>query len=124
MNPLETKFYKILKRNRRLKSVKYETKRLPYLLEKTYIPDFLVVTKDGNREIYIETKGYLRPADRTKMIAVKKANPDLDIRIVFAKDNTLGRGSKTRYSEWAKKHGFKYSVGAIPKDWFTDSIFE
>ena len=97
---------------------KYETDRLPYFLLKNYVPDFPIVFPDG-RTMYLEVKGWLRPSDRTKMIAVKKNNPQADIRFVFGKDNKLHKSSKTTYSEWAIKNGFQYAIGEVPKEWFS-----
>lgn len=95
----------------------YETMHLPYTLPKTYVPDFTVSHSDG-KVVILEAKGYLRPTDRTKLIAVKKANPHLDIRLIFAKDNKLNSRSKTRYSDWCRRHGFPYCfVNHIPNDW-------
>lgn len=118
---LELSVYKTLKKKfRNKKSIKldYETDKLPYTLQKNYIPDFVITTGDG-KTIYIEVKGYLRPSDRTKAIAVKQANPDADIRFVFSKDNRIHSKSKTTYSSWCKKNGFIYTVADnIPDEWF------
>jgi hypothetical protein len=94
----------------------YETESIPYIIEGTYKPDFVLSFDDGTK-MYIETKGYFDPPSRRKMAAVLKTNPDKDFRLVFAKDNFLSKSSKIRYSDWAKKHGFKYSIGRIPDDW-------
>jgi len=67
---------------------------------------------------FIEVKGYLRPEDRTKMLAAIEANPGLDLRLLFSKDNVLRKGSKTKYSDWCNKHGIKYAIGTVPKEWF------
>lgn len=97
----------------------YETDKFKYVIkERTYIPDFTIVLPSG-RIFYIEAKGYLRPEDRTKMVAVKLANPNADIRFLFSKDNKLNGKSKTRYSEWADKHGFLYAIGTVPRAWFS-----
>ena len=41
------------------------------------------------------------------MKAVKAANPDLDIRIIFqSPHNKINKRSKTTYSMWAEKNGF------------------
>lgn len=58
------------------------------------------------------------------MLAVKETNPELDIRLVFMRNSPscLGKGSKTRPSEWAEKYGFLYSVGEIPQEWFKEDI--
>lgn len=52
------------------------------------------------------------------MIAVREANPALDIRMVFAADNKLHKHSPTRYSDWCVKNGFKYHIGIdVPREW-------
>lgn len=88
--------------------MKYESERIPYLISGHYIPDFIITTPSG--KIYIETKGHFRPESKRKMAAVKKLNPQLDIRILFYKY------SKTN-EKWCAKHGFVWAVGDIPEDW-------
>lgn len=100
------------------KGTPYESEKLGYVLKRTYTPDFVITCKDGHK-VYLEVKGYLRPEDRTKMIAVKEHNPELDIRFFFPYDNKLRKSSKTRYSDWCKKHGFPYAIAKFPKHWFT-----
>lgn len=90
-----------------------------YKIEKKYYPDF-VINPGEDGEFYIELKGWFKPTDRTKMLAVKESNPNLDIRLVFQNDNWLTKNKKQRYSDWANKHGFKYSVGSIPKEWISN----
>jgi hypothetical protein len=103
-----------------LKSLKvpyeYENCKLAYVLQCNYIPDFLL--PNG---IFLEVKGRLTSEDRRKMLAVKKSNPDLDIRFVFqAPFNKLYKGSKTTYAKWAEKHGFPWtSYTTIPIEWLT-----
>lgn len=86
----------------------YETERIPYVLARHYIPDYILETRLG--KIYIECKGYLRQADKSKMVAVKKQHPNLDIRILFYSYNRT-------YIRWAEKYGFRWAVDKIPKDW-------
>lgn len=113
-NTLEQGHWNYLSRH--VKELHYEASSLPYVLPKKYIPDFEVITKSG-RKFYIEVKGYLRPEDRTKMIAVKHLNPDADIRLLFAKNNKINKNSKTTYMDWARKHGFMAACGKIPSEW-------
>ena len=91
----------------------YESEKIPYMIEANYIPDFKV------GDIYFETKGYFPPDQRRKMKAVKSANPDLDIRIIFqSPHNKINKRSKTTYSMWAEKNGFPWcAYYAIPIDW-------
>ena len=91
----------------------YEPEWLPYVIEHRYIPDFKI------GDIYLETKGWFKSSDRRKMLAVKKANPDLDIRLVFqAPTNKISKRSKTTYAMWAERNGFPWcAYYAIPTSW-------
>ena len=102
---------------------RYESERLAYTVSGKYIPDFIIQTNRG-KTLYIETKGNGRSFDaasRRKLIAVKLQHPDKDIRIVFYSDGAVGAtrkdGTRLRQSEWADKHGFKYSIREIPNEW-------
>ena len=92
----------------------YETLRLSYTITANYTPDFIL--PNG---VILEAKGYFKPVDRRKMLAVKKANPELDIRLVFqAPYNTLSKESKTTYAMWADKNEFMWcSSSDIPLSW-------
>lgn len=88
--------------------VKYESEKIPYLISGHYIPDFVIETKSG--KIYIETKGHFRPEAKRKMVAVKKLNPALDIRILFYKHSKANE-------KWCAKYGFPYAHTNIPEEW-------
>lgn len=77
-----------------------------------YLPDFRL--KNG---LLIEAKGRLTQKDRTKLLRIKEQHPDIDIRLIFQYDNKLTTASKTRYSEWATKHGFTWAMKKIPVEW-------
>tara|TARA_Y100001963_G_scaffold21699_1_gene28079 strand:+ start:8133 stop:8480 length:348 start_codon:yes stop_codon:yes gene_type:complete len=91
----------------------YESNWYPYVTQHKYTPDFKV------GDIYLECKGYFKPSDRSKMLAVKRDNPDLDIRFIFqAPNNKINKRSKTTYAKWAEKHGFPWcAYYAIPLSW-------
>lgn len=97
----------------------YETEKLPYVLEKNYIPDFIITKKDGSK-MYLEAKGYFKSADRTKLLLVKKHNPDIDLRMIFQQDNWMTKKKKSRYSDWAKKNDIPYAVGGVPAKWLQE----
>lgn len=88
--------------------MKYETEKIPYLISGHYIPDFVIETKSG--KVYIETKGHFRPEAKRKMVAVKKLNPHLDIRILFYKHSKANE-------KWCIKYNFPYAYGDIPEEW-------
>lgn len=94
----------------------YEPEKFSYVIEANYTPDFKI------GDVYLETKGFFKPADRRKMLAVKKCNPDLDIRLVFqAPYNKISKNSKTTYAMWAEKNGFMWCpYYEIPLDWLNE----
>jgi Phage endonuclease I len=89
-------------------SFSYEKEKIPYVLARHYIPDFIISTPLG--KIYIECKGYLRRENKAQLIAVKRQHPNMDLRILFYSSN------KT-YIKWAEKNGFKYAIETIPQEW-------
>ncbi len=88
-----------------------------YVVPARYIPDFLL--PNG---ILIEAKGWLRPRDRAKMARVKLENPNLDIRFVLQRANSkVGKSQNSlMYYQWCEKHGFPWSEGLIPDEWWDE----
>lgn len=94
----------------KFKHVLYEPRRIKYpQKEGTYVPDFQIPTP-LRREFFVEAKGRFVGKDRTKLKAVKAAHPEIDLRIVFQRNNPITKGSKTRNLDWAAKNGFKATV--------------
>lgn len=120
---LERRTFKKLKKYGK---IQYEVRELPYVIARSYLPDFEVkwLREGVYQTTYVETKGYFSPEDRQKMRLVIEQHPDLDIRILFMSDNKINRRSKMRYSDWCNKQGIRYAIREIPKDWFstTDQI--
>lgn len=80
----------------------YEPEKLPYVLHKTYTPDFF----SKSSEIYLEVKGVLDQTTRSKMRAVRNQHPDKDIRFIFPKPHGKCPGIKQTHAEWAETNGF------------------
>jgi len=93
---------------------KYESQKLPYTIQHNYTPDFVLPN-----DIYLETKGYWDASDRRKILAVKKSNPEIDLRMVFQSPyNTISKKSKTTYAMWCEKHAIPWtSYHNIPLEW-------
>ena len=71
---------------------------------RTYHPDFTAAPG-----WFIETKGRLDSADRTKLRLVKEQHPAARILIIFQRPNhTITKTSKTTYWQWAVKYGFPW----------------
>ena len=93
---------------------KYESEKLSYTIEHNYTPDFVLPNYT-----YLETKGYWDAADRRKVLAVKKANPEIDLRMVFQSPyNKISKKSNTTYAMWCEKHAIPWtSFHNIPLEW-------
>ncbi len=94
----------------------YESSKVAYTIQHHYVPDFILPN-----HIHLEAKGYWDAADRRKILAVKKDNPDLDLRMVFQSPfNTISKKSKTTYAKWCEKHNIPWcAFHTIPIDWLT-----
>lgn len=57
--------------------------------------------KDVPAGYYIECKGYLRASRRSLLRSFRKAQPDIDLRLVIQRDYPVGKGSLT---DWATKY--------------------
>ena len=96
----------------------YEKLKVSYELEETrkYTVDFQL--PNG---IIVETKGLFKTEDRKKHLLIQKQRPELDIRFVFSNARAkLYKGSKTTYSDWCDKYGFKWADKTIPTEWIQE----
>lgn len=97
-------------------SYEYENTKIPYTLQGKYIPDFYLV-KQG---FYIEAKGLLDRESKAKMLAVKRQNPEIEIRMVFMDADKKIPRTKQTHGQWAERNGFKYANGKIPQEWLDE----
>ena len=106
-------------------SFEYEPKVLAFTQpakERKYTPDFYIRTKTGVTTL-VETKGKLTAEDRAKMVWVKEQHPKEKIVILFMNSSVkLRKGSKTTYSDWARKNGFEFYDFrfGLPKEWIKE----
>ena len=77
-----------------------------------YTPDWFL-----ENDVIIESKGRFTASDRRKMVAVKRLHPDLDIKMLFMRDNKIHKNSSTTYTMWCEANGFDYSVGEFKEEW-------
>lgn len=101
--------------------------------ERHYTPDLFVVPRAGqgagrgdagdptaaSRGYYIEAKGYLRADGRSLLRSLRKARPDIDLRILAQRDYKVG---KSTFTGWVTKF-LKIPVhvwttdGKLPEEW-------
>ena len=95
-------------------SYEYESNKIPYTIQHNYTPDFVLPN-----HVYLEAKGYWAAEDRRKILAVKKDNPDIDLRMVFQSPyNKISKRSKTTYAQWCDKHEIPWTAyHDVPLDW-------
>ena len=95
-------------------SFMYESEKLSYTIEHNYTPDFVLPNYT-----YLEAKGYWAAEDRRKILAVKRDNPDVDLRMIFQSPyNTISKKTKTTYAQWCDKHDIPWtSYKDIPIEW-------
>jgi hypothetical protein len=77
-----------------------------------YTPDFFL--ENGT---IIETKGRFTAADRRKMVAIQRGHPNLDIKMLFMRDNKIHKRSDTYYSDWCMENNYDFSIGEVKEEW-------
>ena len=134
MNKYRSKYEANIAKDLKARRIKfeYETVKIPYYLSKkgrcsfcssgvvfvhkVYTPDFIIGS------LIIEAKGRFVSSDRTKMLAAKEANPNLDIRMLFMRDQWCTKKKRKRYSDWCNDHNIPFAFGtALPKSWLRES---
>jgi len=95
-------------------SYEYESCKVPYTIQHNYTPDFVLPN-----HVHLEAKGYWAAEDRRKILAVKKDNPELDLRMIFQSPyNKISKRSKTTYAQWCDKHNIPWTAyHEVPLDW-------
>lgn len=93
----------------------YEHERIPYVVERKYLPDFQLANG-----IYIEAKGYFKDEDCRKMKLLKKQYPEKEFRFLFQNQNTKVQSKRFTNAEWCEKYGFKYCQGTVPEAWIKE----
>ncbi len=93
----------------------YETLELPYVLNGTYHPDFILANG-----IIIEVKGKLDQQSKRKMIAIRKQYPELDIRFLLMEANKKVPGTKQTHEKWCDRNGYLWAIGTVPEEWISE----
>mgnify|MGYP000179696947 CR=1 FL=1 len=86
------------------KDFDYEPYRLPYVINKKYVPDFI----DKRTGAMVECKGFFRVGDTQKYKAIRD---EIDRPLIFVFSDSrkrLRKGSKMNLGEWCDKEGFEH----------------
>ena len=92
------------------KYCKYESEKVPYVIYKNYIPDFVGRNDKNKIDILVEAKGYFRVGDTQKYKAIRDSLPKKRqlVFLLYNPNKKLRKGSKMNMSEWCEKEGFKW----------------
>jgi hypothetical protein len=107
----------VVKSKREGFKVVYEPDKFQYTIVSHYTPDFKL-----RENVFIETKGYFAPSNRSRLLSFKEQYPEVTIYLVFQRPElTITKKSKTTYGDWATKHGFEWCHirDPIPKKWYS-----
>lgn len=116
--------------DRRKVPYEYESLKIPYyklvcnncghpVKKGNYIPDFIIGS------VIVEAKGRFTAIDRAKHLAVHKLNPEIDLRILFQRNQKISKISKTHYTDWCETHNIQYAIGEkVPEEWVKDGLSE
>jgi len=88
-------------------SCSYEDAKVPYIVKKNYIPDF--ISKEVPK-IYFEAKGYFRVGDTQKYKAIRdslKKDEEL-VFILYNPEKKLRKGAKMTMAQWCDKEGLRW----------------
>jgi hypothetical protein len=134
MNKYRSRYEANIAKGLKSKGIKfeYETVKINYYLKKrgkcqncdnvksifvhkTYTPDFIMGS------MIVEAKGRFTSVDRTKMAQVVKENPNLDIRMLFMRDQWCNKSKSKKYSDWCNAHNIKFAFGiSLPTEWLKE----
>lgn len=96
--------------------VMFHASKIPYVIQKTYNPDFTITYPDG-KIVYVEAKGYLQDASEAQKYGwIKEALSDTEeLVFVFEKPqkpihfrSIRKDGTRMTHGEWATKGGFRW----------------
>ena len=86
--------------------------------KRKYTPDFIIPVTSrrlSHRPLVVEAKGRFPSTDRSKMRDVRKAHPEMDVRILFQKRS---KKQAAIVATWCDKNNFDYAFGtSIPQEW-------
>jgi hypothetical protein len=93
----------------KLKGWQYEGMKVPYVVHRNYIPDFVF------NSYLIECKGYFRVGDTKKYTSIRDSVDDYElVFILYNPDTKIRKGAKMSMSQWCEKEGFKwYTIDSI-----------
>ena len=90
-----------------------EPYKLPYIISKKYLPDFV----HEDKKILIEAKGYFRVGDTQKYTSIRDSVENWELVFVLSDPNKkVRKGSKMTMGQWCDKEGFAHFTVKTTKE--------
>lgn len=92
---------------------------MDYTMRRKYIPDF---SRDN---VVLEVKGFFRPGDQAKYLAVRDAlkNEGRELVFVFSQPTKpVRKGAKLTHGLWCEKHDIRYCSVANLKEFLSENF--
>lgn len=101
---------------------KYEPEKVPYVVHRNYIPDFVGRNNKNRIDILVEAKGFFRVGDTQKYKAIRDSLPKKKqlVFLLYNPNKKLRKGSKMTMAEWCEKEKFKWYTLEDITDAFTN----
>ena len=101
---LEKKFAEAAPRG----AFKYEPYKVPYVVYRDYIPDFVYTATNGYSYL-IECKGYFRQGDTQKYKAIRDSLEGAELVFLLSDEyKKVRKGSKMTMGQWCEKEKLPY----------------
>jgi len=87
----------------------YEPNKIPYVVHRNYIPDFVGPNTEGD-EIIIEAKGFFRVGDIQKYKAIRDSlatNQEL-VFILYTPGKLVRKGGRMSMAQWCDKENIQW----------------
>lgn len=107
-------------RNSSSKLSYHSVDKLPYIIQRTYEPDFFCPTSDEpGKPLLVETKGNPTHWDRKAFLSFyEQYKDDFAIKVLLEKEVKIPGCKSMTNVDWCKKNGIPYAVGTkIPDFW-------
>tara|TARA_R100001443_G_scaffold115543_2_gene133546 strand:+ start:4836 stop:5201 length:366 start_codon:yes stop_codon:yes gene_type:complete len=89
---------------------KYESEKIPYVIHKNYIPDFVGRNNKNRINILVEAKGYFRVGDTQKYKSIRDSLPKKTqlVFLLYNPNKKLRKGSRMTMAKWCEKENIKW----------------
>ena len=88
----------------------YESTKVPYVVHRKYIPDFIGHSDITGSITLVEAKGYFRVGDTQKYKAIRDSLEGTQelVFLLYSPKKKIRKGAKMTMADWCEKEGFSW----------------